>query len=171
LQTKETAIGYEVVLASTLVSSLKEVLSKTFEESLFLLENLTNRYLAVFSNGKFAIKFVADAANLNIQLFNSGIETKLHTASKGQKTRITISCLLAIRKLLVSMAKQPINLLILDEVVGVLDSDGKEQLLSILENEHDLNIYLVSHEWSHPLLSKIFVKVNEKGFTEYEYNE
>ena len=39
-------------------------------------------------------------------------------SSKGQETRITISCLLAIRKLLTSMAKQPINLLVLDEVLG-----------------------------------------------------
>lgn len=169
LSKEEDKLLYRTTIASTLVNSLKEVMAKTFEDSLQLLEKLTNRYLAVFSNGDFAIKFVADSTNLNIQLFNKGIETKLHTASKGQKTRITISCLLAIRKLLTSMAKQPINLLILDEVVGVLDSDGKEQLLSILENEHELNIYLVSHEWSHPLLSKIFVSVDNKGFTRYDY--
>lgn len=163
------AIMLRNAISTTLVTSLKEVLAKTFEDSLQLLERLTNKYLAVFSNGNFAIKFVADSTNLNIQLFNRGVETKLHTASKGQTTRITISCLLAIRKLLTSMAKQPINLLILDEVVGVLDSDGKEQLLNILENEHDLNIFLVSHEWSHPLLSKIYVTVDNKGFTHYDY--
>lgn len=169
LNKEEDRLLFANSVASTLVTSLKEVMAKTFEESLKLLERLTNKYLAIFSNGDFAIKFVADSANLNIQLFNKGIETKLHTASKGQKTRITISCLLAIRKLLTSMAKQPINLLILDEVVGVLDSDGKEQLLSILENEHELNIFLVSHEWSHPLLSKIFVTVDSRGFTQYGY--
>lgn len=162
-------LALRVSISSTLVTSLKEVLARTFEESLSLLERLTNSYLAVFSNGKFAIKFVADSTNLNVQLFNQGIETKLHTASKGQETRITISCLLAIRKLLTSMAKQPINLLVLDEVLGVLDSDGKEQLLTILEAEKDLNIYLVSHEWSHPLLSKIYVSVDNRGNTKYEY--
>lgn len=169
LTEQDIALSMETAIATTLSNALKEVLAKTFEDSLQLLERLTNNYLAVFSNGMFAIKFVADASALNIKLFNKGLETKLHTASKGQKTRITISCLLAIRKLLISMAKQPINLLILDEVVGVLDSDGKEQLLSILEHERELNIYLVSHEWTHPLLNKIFVTVDKKGFTHYEH--
>ena len=37
-----------------------------------------------------------------------------------------------------------------------LDDEGKEKLVEILLGE-DLNTYLVSHGWTHPLLAKIEV--------------
>ena len=46
--------------------------------------------------------------------------------------------------------------LFLDEIISVLDDEGKEKLVEILLGE-DLNTYLVSHGWTHPLLAKIEV--------------
>jgi len=50
-----------------------------------------------------------------------------------------------------------INLLILDETVETLDTDGKEKLVEVLLQEEHLNTFLVSHGFSHPLLEKINV--------------
>jgi len=49
--------------------------------------------------------------------------------------------------------------LFLDEVTNVLDDQGREKLVEVLLKE-DLNTYIVSHGWSHPLLEKIEVVKN-----------
>ena len=44
----------------------------------------------------------------------------------------------------------------LDEVINVLDETGREKLVEVLLQE-DLNTYVVSHGWTHPLLEKVEV--------------
>jgi hypothetical protein len=44
--------------------------------------------------------------------------------------------------------------------MNVLDEQGREKLVEVLLNE-DLNTYIVSHQWSHPLLEKIEVQKKE----------
>ena len=53
------------------------------------------------------------------------------------------------------LSKSKLNLLILDEVMGVLDDSGKEKLVEILLEETEINTFIVSHEYTHPLLNKI----------------
>ena len=61
-----------------------------------------------------------------------------------------------------SISKSRINVLFLDEVTNVLDEAGKEKMVEILLQEENLNTYIVSHGWTHPLLSKIeVIKENE----------
>ena len=80
--------------------------------------------------------------------------------SSGELARVNTATLLAIRKLMSSISKSKINILFLDEVISVLDDAGKERLVEVLMRE-DLNTYLVSHGWSHPLLEKIEVVKSE----------
>ena len=54
-----------------------------------------------------------------------------------------------------SISKSRINVLFLDEVVSVLDDLGREKMVEILTQEENLNTYVVSHGWTHPLLNKI----------------
>ena len=56
-----------------------------------------------------------------------------------------------------SISKSRINVLFLDEVTNVLDELGKEKLVETLLKEQNLNTYIVSHGWTHPLLAKIEV--------------
>ena len=53
-----------------------------------------------------------------------------------------------------SISKSRINILFLDEVINVLDESGREKLVEVLLNEDNLNTYVVSHGWTHPLLDK-----------------
>lgn len=43
-----------------------------------------------------------------------------------------------------------------------LDEQGKERLVELLLGEENLNTYIVSHGWTHPLLAKIEVIKEEK---------
>ena len=54
-----------------------------------------------------------------------------------------------------SISSSRINVLFLDEVNQALDEQGKEKVVEVLLKEDDLNTYLVSHGWTHPLLEKI----------------
>ena len=42
-----------------------------------------------------------------------------------------------------------------DEFNQALDEQGKEKVVEVLLKEENLNTYLVSHGWTHPLLEKI----------------
>jgi ABC-type taurine transport system ATPase subunit len=55
------------------------------------------------------------------------------------------------------LSKTKINILFLDEIMGVLDNFGKDKLIEILLSETELNTFLVSHEFTHPLLDKITI--------------
>ena len=60
------------------------------------------------------------------------------------------------------------NLLaLIDEVINVLDELGREKLVEVLLAEEELNTYMVSHGWTHPLLDKIEV-VKEKNISRLE---
>ena len=95
------------------------------------------------------------AANASDLLDNAKVVDIL-ALSSGELARVNTATLLAIRKLMSSISSSRINTLFLDEIISVLDEEGKEKLVEILLGE-ELNTYLVSHGWTHPLLAKIEV--------------
>ncbi len=126
------------------------------------LEELTNEYLAELSDGRFNLQFVVTNDKLNVEIDDNGKAVEILALSAGELARVNTSTLLAIRKLMSSISKSRINVLFLDEVTNVLDEAGKEKMVEILLGEENLNTYIVSHGWTHPLLSKIeVIKENE----------
>jgi DNA repair exonuclease SbcCD ATPase subunit len=117
-------------------------------------------YLAELSDGRFTLEFVVSNDKLNVQITDAGNVIDILALSSGELARVNTATLLAIRKLMSSISKSKINILFLDEVISVLDDAGKERLVEVLMRE-DLNNYLVSHGWSHPLLEKIEVVKSE----------
>jgi DNA repair exonuclease SbcCD ATPase subunit len=126
------------------------------------LEDLVNEYLAELSDGRFGLEFAVTNDKLNVIISDEGKDIDILALSSGELARVNTSTLLAIRKLMSTLSKSKINVLFLDEVIGVLDDEGREKLIEVLLKEHDLNTFLVSHGWSHPLLSKINVIKEEK---------
>ena len=120
------------------------------------LEELTNEYLAELSDGRFSLEFVVTNDKLNVEITDNGNIVDILALSSGELTRVNTATLLAIRKLMSSISSSKINTLFLDEVINVLDEQGREKLVEILLGE-TLNTYIVSHGWTHPLLSKIEV--------------
>jgi DNA repair exonuclease SbcCD ATPase subunit len=68
-----------------------------------------------------------------------------------------VATLLAIRSLLSNLTTTKINFLMLDEVVNTLDEVGREKLAEILLKEN-LNTFIVSHGWEHPLIDKLYIR-------------
>ena len=120
------------------------------------LEDLTNEYLAELSSGRFSLEFVVTNDKLNVEITDNSKVVDILALSSGELARVNTATLLAIRKLMSSISSSRINTLFLDEIISVLDDEGKEKLVEILLGE-DLNTYLVSHGWTHPLLAKIEV--------------
>ena len=148
--------------------SIVNVLTKTFSTTGLVaykieclvkdLEEITNSYLVDLSDGRFQISFKISASDkLNVVITDNGRDIEMLALSGGERARVNVATLLAIRKLMQTLSSSRINLLILDETVETLDVDGKEKLVEVLLREEHLNTFLVSHGFSHPLLEKVNV--------------
>ena len=125
------------------------------------LEELVNTYLAELSDGRFTLEFVVSNDKLNVRITDNGNIVDILALSSGELARVNTATLIAIRKLMSSISKSRINILFLDEVINVLDESGREKLVEVLLDEDNLNTYVVSHGWTHPLLEKIEVVKRE----------
>lgn len=174
LKTQLVEMSDELEVHSGLLHELSErmsivnVLTKTFSTTGLVaykieclvkdLEEITNKYLVDLSDGRFQISFKINASDkLNVVITDNGRDIEIMALSGGEKARVNVATLLAIRKLMQTLSQSRINLLILDETVEALDLDGKEKLVEVLLKEEHLNTFLVSHGFTHPLLEKIHV--------------
>lgn len=121
------------------------------------LEDIVNEYLIELSDGRFNLNFVLEKDKLNVEILDNGHIINIEALSSGELARVNTSTLLAIRKLMAILSKTHLNVLFLDEVINVLDIEGREKLVEILLKEEGLNSFIISHGWTHPLLSKIHI--------------
>lgn len=136
--------------------STNGLLSYKIESSVKVLEDSINDYLSEFCF--FRLVFVLEGEKLNVSIIDDNSSTiAIESLSTGELARVNISTVLAIRKVMTTLANSNINFLFLDEIVGVLDDAGKEKLSEILIKEN-LNTFIVSHESTHPLIPKILVE-------------
>lgn len=172
LETASATLSNELEILANL-----EVLKKAYSTNglvAYKLENLvkeleeqTNEYLAELSDGRFTIEFVISNDKLNVEVTDFGKVVDILALSSGELARVNTSTLLALRKLMAKNSKNSINVLFLDEVINVLDEQGKERLVEVLLKE-DLNIFIVSHNWTHPLLNKLSVIKDDNGISRIE---
>jgi len=167
---RQQSVKDDTLTKSNQINSLN-ILKKAFSTSgivAFKLENLTkelevsiNYYLSILSDGQFQVEFKLDKEKLNISVINNGVATPIETVSGGEFSRIQTSILLAIRSLLSKLGGSSVNLLFLDEITGVLDDEGKEKLVEVLQKEDNLNVFLISHDFTHPLIDKVSIVKND----------
>jgi DNA repair exonuclease SbcCD ATPase subunit len=132
------------------------------------LEVLSNEYLGELSGGRFQISFqISGSDKLNVVITDNGTDIDILALSGGERARVNVATLLAIRRLMQSLSQSRINLLILDETISNLDSEGKEKLIEVLLTEHQLNTVLVSHDFTHPLIEKVLV-IKENSISRLE---
>jgi DNA repair exonuclease SbcCD ATPase subunit len=166
----ETELGEWTAMAQQLTAKLNTIntLVKTFSTTGLVaykienlvkdLEGISNEYLGELSGGRFQISFqISGSDKLNVVITDNGIDIDILALSGGERARVNVATLLAIRKLMQSLSQSRINLLVLDETIETLDVDGKEKLIEVLLKEESLNTILVSHGFSHPLLEKVHV--------------
>ena len=161
---RQQLVNNDIVIIQDEISNLA-ILRKAFSPSglvAYKLENAAkqleegiNHYLALLSDGQFQIIFRLSGDKLNIVVINNGEEVSIDSLSGGEFSRVQTSVLLAVRNTLAKLGGSSINLLFLDEITGVLDASGKERLFEVLQEEEGLNVFLISHDYSHPLIPVI----------------
>lgn len=164
---RQELIKNDIVIIQEEISNLT-ILRKAFSTSgivAYKLENVAkqledsiNYYLALLSDGQFQVLFRLTGDKLNIVVINNGEEVSIESLSGGEFSRVQTSVLLAVRGTLSKIGGKSINLLFLDEITGVLDETGKERLFEVLQEEKDLNVFLISHDYSHPLIPRIEIE-------------
>jgi DNA repair exonuclease SbcCD ATPase subunit len=182
---KEQAENFQTELASVLKDleveqehlNILDLLKKAFSTNGLIaykienlvkdLEDLTNEYLADLSDGRFTIDFSVVSDKLNVNITDNGNVIDIVELSSGELARVNTGTLLALRKLMAGISKDKISILFLDEVTTVLDDEGKEKLVEVLLEE-ELNTYIVSHGWTHPLLAKLEI-VKEDEISKIEH--
>jgi len=137
--------------------STNGLLAYKIENLVVELEEVANTYLAELSDGRFTLGFNVQKDKLNVDITDNGNTVDILALSSGELARVNTATLIAIRKLMSSISKSKINILFLDEVINVLDDTGREKMVELLIKEDELNTYVVSHGWTHPLLDKIEV--------------
>jgi DNA repair exonuclease SbcCD ATPase subunit len=128
------------------------------------LEEIANVYLSELSDGRFQLTFEVINDKLNVIILDNGDSIHILALSSGELARVNTATLLAIRNLMATLSKSKINILFLDEVINVLDDVGRERLIETLLGEVELNTFLVSHGYTHPLLNKVNV-IKEKDIS------
>jgi len=121
------------------------------------LRGLINKYLIELSDGRFKLDFYIEDEKLKLAIIDHGVSISIDELSSGELACVNAASLLAIRSAITNTYSSSINLLVLDEIMGVLDEFAKERLINILVKEKELCIMLVSHEYTHPLLRKLHV--------------
>lgn len=137
--------------------STKGLVSYKIEFMIKDLEVLINKYLGELSDGRFQLFFTLNGDKLNVTINDNGVDVDISALSMGERSRVNSATLLSIRTIMSDLSDDKINLLFLDEILGTLDDFGKEKLIELLLEEHNLNTFLVSHEYTHPLLDKLTV--------------
>lgn len=170
-------VSKELTVLSDRLATL-EILKKAFSTNGLLaykieclvkeLEEITNSYLGELSDGRFQLSFVVTNDKLNVVINDNGSDIDISALSSGEKSRVNTATLLAIRKLMQALSATRVNLLILDETISSLDAFGKEKLVEVLLNEQGLNTFLISHDYTHPLLEKITV-IKENNVSRIEH--
>lgn len=133
----------------------KGLISYKIESNVKVFEDLINKYLSRFTDGQFALGFVLEDTKLKVAIYDKGQPVTMHSLSSGERSKVNISTLLAIRNLMSIISKTELNLLFLDEVVSVLDQEAMDLLVEIMLEETHLNTFIVSHGYTHPLTHSI----------------
>lgn len=163
VESEVTRLTLELADLEILAISFKDLVAYKLEHSVKVFEELINKYLSIITAGKFALGFELDSTKLLVVIYNDGTKTSMESCSTGQQHRIQLATLLAIRSLMSAISKVNINLLFLDEVISFIDAQGINTLVELLNEEYELNSYLVSHGHTHPLAKVITVEQDEDG--------
>ena len=128
----------------------KVIVGKQIPKRLEILERFINIELANFTS-QYNVKLEMQNNKIKPSLIKHNQVYPITSASTGEKARINLSLIFAIRNILTRLNKEVynINLLYVDEILGVLDFSGKHLLLKTLKM-YDLNIFLVSHDYTFP---------------------
>jgi len=135
------------------------------------LNDLANDYLQVLADGRIQVKFSpktvlssgAERECISTTVTCAGGE--IGSVSGGERRKIDLAVLLALRHIVSSRSRERFNVLFADEVFDALDSSGIERALQLLERECEdgSTVFVITHD---EVLSEFFdtvIRVEKEG--------
>ena len=136
-------LGYEVMRFWEKAFSEQGIIKFIIRNVLTYLNEKTNHYLSFLTNSKYFLYFDSE---LSEKIITGGRETHYISLSGGEKRKINLAVMLALRDLLVFTDKDKTNVIFFDEIAENLDDDGVYGLYLLLENiKKEKNVYIITH--------------------------
>jgi exonuclease SbcC len=135
----------EVYKALALIYGKRGIQAAIIENAIPELQDEANRILAKITDGRLAVEFLTQrdtksgnvVETLDIKI-SDGMDTrKYETYSGGEEFRINFAIRIALAKILANRAGANMRMLILDEGFGVLDEQGRERLVEVINAIRD----------------------------------
>ncbi len=125
------------------------------------LNEQTNHYLAYLTDGEIRIdistrtmlKGGGEREKLNIKVYSEGGMQEYEGCSGGERRRVDVSMLLALRELAKARLEQTFDFLFVDELFDKLDKSGIERVLHLFTQQTDDSVFVISHD---PSLMDVF---------------
>lgn len=120
------------------------------------LNERTNKYLGILSDGRLSVNFTTQTKLKNgevrdkfqIELHNTDGGEEYMSNSSGEKRRVDVAINLALCDLIASRANKRINITFMDEILdSALDAAGMESIMSLLKemSKEKSSIFVISH--------------------------
>ena len=133
-------------------------------------ENEINNNLIKLTDGQFALGFNIEDSKLKLKIYSHSEEVSIKSLSTGEFNKVNMASLLAVRSMMAKLSDVSVNVLFLDEVISVLSPNSLETLIEHLLAEN-LNTFIVSHGYAHPLAEEIHLEktnnISKRVLNEY----
>jgi len=137
----------DLFLLDTLIAVLKSgaVVNEYLKKyKLLFIKNF--RALKKYTAFDMDITIKVDKGKLIYTFFDGGIAKQFTSLSAGERTRVSLMLLLATLTTIEQLTNITINYLVLDELLGVLDTEGIDFLKSVLDSmRKEKSVYIITH--------------------------
>ena len=143
LQRQKSLEFYDVMKFWEKAFSEHGVIKYIIRNILSYFKDRSNYYLSLLTNSKYFIEFDEE---LNEKISTNGISIHYISLSGGEKRKVNLSVLLALKDLLTITNKSPSNLLFFDEITDSIDDYSMGNVVALLnELKKDKLIFLITH--------------------------
>jgi DNA repair exonuclease SbcCD ATPase subunit len=137
----------------------KVIIEKQIPKRLELLEKLINIELSNFTS-QYKIKLDMNE-KIKPKIVKNGKEYPYENCSQGERGRINLALLFAIRCILEKIDKPVPNFLFIDELLNIIDTGGKELIVTTLQTL-DITSMIVCHDYEFDIPQLVLIKKENK---------
>jgi len=170
---KYSDIQDELAYISVALAVIKSnAITKEYLNNFIVLLNSKIKELSEYVNFTTDIIISETRGKLKFKFVEGNIEKTLNALSAGEKTRVALITLFSVLETLSILANNKFNLLVLDELLGVLDEEGVETLKLLLQKYKDnMCIFVVLHhnEIDSNFFDGVYNVHKTNGITNIEY--
>ena len=139
----ENKLDYEIMRFWEKAFSQQGIIKFIINNILDYLNNRVNYYTSFLTNSKYTLYFDKE---LNEKVITNDQVIQYISLSGGEKRKINLAVMMALKDLLLLTDKDQSNILFLDEIAENLDEEGINGLYSLLQEiKKDKLIFIITH--------------------------